>query len=314
MTVPVHGLHGYAEMRSSAAAYHLERDVLSVTGTDAVSYLQGQCSQDVAALQLGQSADALLLDPKGKIDALVRVSRWDGGFVLDTDAGFGPIVKGRLERFRLRVAVAIQSLEWHCVALRGPESVEAVEGSPELIVPVEWPGLSGVDLLGPSGASVGETEWVAAGTVRCDLPAWEAARIEAGIPVGGREVTEGCIAAELGLVERTVSFTKGCFTGQELVARLDARGSKVARRLCGVVLSDGDGSPERPWPQVGARVLTPDGSVEVGQLTSVAWSPALDATVALSLLHRRVTPPDTVLVDGGDGTWLTGDARTLPLS
>ncbi len=95
-------------------------------------------------------------------------------------------------------------------------------------------------------------------------------------------MTESTIAAEVGLVDRTVSFTKGCFTGQELVARLDARGSNVARRLRGLVVA---GSAR---PPVGAAVWTLDGEHEVGSLTSVAWSGHLGATVALATLHRRV--------------------------
>ena len=115
------------------------------------------------------------------------------------------------------------------------------------------------------------------------------------MPVNGREVVEGTIAAEVGLVERTVSFTKGCFTGQELVARLDARGSKVARRTVG-------GGPRPPAPEghdappVGAEVLTADGSHPVGHLSSVAWSPGSGSVVALATLHRRVSPPEPVLV------------------
>ncbi len=134
------------------------------------------------------------------------------------------------------------------------------------------------------------------------------------MPVNGREIVEGSIAAELGLVDRTVSFTKGCFTGQELVARIDARGSNVARRLCGVVV---DGPPGRASAPVGAAVLTSDGSREVGHLSSVAWSPGAEATVALATLHRRVTPPEAVLLtwDDGDGTHiLEADSRPLPMA
>jgi folate-binding protein YgfZ len=142
--------------------------------------------------------------------------------------------------------------------------------------------------------------------VLCDEEAWEAARIEAGVPVGGREVTESTIAAEVGLVDRTVSFTKGCFTGQELVARLDARGSKVARRLCGLVVAG------LVRPPVGSTVWTADGGHEVGTVTSVAWSERRGASVALATLHRRVEPPETVMVhwNGGEAT---ADARPLPL-
>ena len=91
-----------------------------------------------------------------------------------------------------------------------------------------WPGLAG-STCSDRPRRPGRPPGSATAAVRCGEEAWEAARIEAGVPVNGREIVEGTIAAEVGLVERTVSFTKGCFTGQELVARLDARGSKVAR-------------------------------------------------------------------------------------
>ena len=115
--------------------------------------------------------------------------------------------------------------------------------------------------------------------MRCRDAAWEAVRIEAGLPVNGRELVEGTIAAEVGLVERTVSFTKGCFTGQELVARLDARGSKVARHLRAVVVGPADGvrgQPDGggPLSRVAGHV-TADGEHEVGHLSSAAWSPGL---------------------------------------
>jgi folate-binding protein YgfZ len=127
----------------------------------------------------------------------------------------------------------------------------------------------------------------------------------------GSEVTESTIPAEAGLVERSVSFTKGCFTGQELVARLDARGTKVARRLCGIVTGD----PGQP-PPVGATIHTVDGEHQVGQLTSVAWSPGLDATIGLATLQRRVAPPSPVSVrwdEDGHSVEVGAEAKPLPL-
>ncbi len=302
---------GYAALRLTAAAHQLPRDVVSVSGPDATTYLQGQCSQDVAALGAPGTADALLLSPQGKIDAYVRVTRTaDDAYVIDTDSGFGAVVQARLERFRLRTKVDIEPLDWICVAVRGPDARTGVAGGSELTVAVDWPGLSGVDLLGPAGAD-GLSAWVGSQVVRCGAEAWEAARIEAGIPANGREIVEGSIAAELGLVDRTVSFTKGCFTGQELVARIDSRGSNVARRLCGVVVA---GPPGRVAAPVGATVLTADGSREVGHLSSAAWSPGADATVALATVHRRVTPPEAILVhwddDGGSHSL---EAKSVPL-
>ena len=109
-----------------------------------------------------------------------------------------------------------------------------------LALPFEWNGWTGVDLLGPGRrrARPGRAA-LPAGVVRCGADAVEACRIVSGIPAMGTELTAKTIAAEAGLVERTVSFTKGCYTGQELVARIDARGSNVPRRLVGLVAPAG---------------------------------------------------------------------------
>jgi folate-binding protein YgfZ len=310
MTVP--------SVPSSTWWRRIERDVLSVSGPDAVSYLQGQCSQDVAALEVGASTEALLLSPQGKIEAWVRCTRIDPeGFVLDTDAGSGAGALARLERFRLRTKVVLEPLDWACVAVRGPDATavaQAPDGStegPSLMLAVAWPGYEGVDLLGPAphgdAACAG---WVTSDLLRADLATWDAARIEAGIPMAGKEITEATIAAEVGLVERTVSFTKGCYTGQELVARLDARGSNVARRLCRLVLA-GD---EVPPP--GAEVWTADGSHESGMVTSSGRTGGTGLPVALALVHRRIELPGSVLVrwEASDGPTheAVGEVRPLP--
>jgi tRNA-modifying protein YgfZ len=300
----------YSALRDGAGARLLPRDVVSVHGPDAESYLQGQCSQDVSALDDGESAEALLLSPQGKVDAYVRVTHQGADrYLLDADGGTGLAVVARLERFKLRVDVAIEQLEWSCVAVRGPAAEKAVRESAGLVLPVSWPGWSGVDLLGETSTS-SLASFVDDEVVECGDQAWEAVRIEAGEPVAGHEITEGTIAAEVGLVERTVSFTKGCFTGQELVARLDARGSKVARRLTGVVVAGG--APD-DLPPIGASVAA-EGGPESGRLTSVAWSPGLESAVALTLLHRRVDPPAPVEVTWGpDAGSHRSDAEVRPL-
>jgi folate-binding protein YgfZ len=296
------------------------RDVLEVSGADAVSYLQGQCSQDVAGLAEGASAEALLLSPQGKVDAWVRCTRTGPeAFVLDTEAGQGPAVVARLERFRLRTKVEIRPMVWRCLALRGSVDVAALPvppgspGGPAVVAALSWPGRSGLDLLGPAPDGDSElTGWLPAGAVLVGAEAWEAARIAAGIPAVGAEVTGATIPAEVGLVERTVSFTKGCYTGQELVARLDARGSKVARRLCGLVVEGAE------VPPVGAAVWTADGDHEVGPVTSSAWSAGRSGPVALAVLHRRVEPPTPVVIrwSAADGAacQAVAEARPLPLA
>jgi folate-binding protein YgfZ len=278
---------GYQALRDGAAAVELPRDFVRAAGPDAVSFLQGQLSQEVAGLATDASAWALLLQPQGKVVAFLRVLRLgEAEYVLETDAGFGPAVIERLNRFKLRVKCDLEPLDWTCLAVRGPRSHDAAPGGEGHQVVADWPGLPGVDL-------VGESVRPPDGVPPCSPAAYEAARIEAGIPVMGRELDEGTIPAESGVVERSVSFTKGCYTGQELVARIDSRGGNVPRRLRGVV------TPGGAVPPPGASVQA--GGKDVGRLTSVAFSPRLGTSVALAYVRRAVEPPAEVEVawDGG---------------
>ena len=125
----------------------------------------------------------------------------------------------------------------------------------------------------------------------------------------GRELDERTIAAEAGLVARTVSFTKGCYTGQELVARLDARGNKVARRLCGVVIEPpADTDPDVVVEMLGGATLgASDAAGEpfkaLGTLTSLARCPGLGSPRflgALAYAHRSLEVPGAVMVQPAD--------------
>jgi folate-binding protein YgfZ len=252
------------------------RDVLSVTGPDAVTFLQGQLSADLGSLEVGQSASALLLEPTGKLGWLVRVWRTDERIVfLDTDAGQGGAVQSRLGRFLLRTDAAVERHDWECLAVRGPGShgLDLDDTGAVLAGVGLWPGVEGVDLLGPSVSPPPGAQVVAAGRL-------EALRIRSGWPSHGSELVEGGIPAEVGqwLVDSAVSFTKGCYVGQELTARIDSRGGNAPRRLVGVTAVG-------PVP-VGADLVA-NGEV-VGSVTSSAVDPASGATVALGFVKRSV--------------------------
>jgi tRNA-modifying protein YgfZ len=299
----------YRHLRHDVGAYRLARDVVAVHGADAAAYLQGQCSQDLDPLEVGGVLDTLLLAPDGKVEVLARVTRTAAEtFHLDTDGGFGDVLVGRLNRFKLRSKLEIEPTDWTCVALRGPRA-RGVEGlSAAVVAPVDWNGWEGVDLLGPAG-----TLEVPPSVPWCDGPAWEAARIESGVPVMGRELTGGEIPAATGTVERAVSFTKGCFTGQELVARIDSRGAAVPHRLLGLVLEE----PADPELIVGSDLLLPDKERPVGRVTSAAQCPGLGALGALAYVHRSVAVPGRVqLVPSGagrdDACWAV--VRALPMA
>ncbi len=289
---------GYRALREDVAVVALPRDVLRVQGTDAAAFLQGQLSQDLDALstRIGSSVDALLLQPAGKVDALVRLTRWtDGAYLLDVDAGWGEAVRTRLQRFLLRMDVTIEPLPWRCLALRGPRAHEVDTGT--LPLAADWPGWPGVDVLGDPPPEPEGVPWAT-------VEDYEVARIEAGVPRMGAELDERTIPAEAGVVERAVSFTKGCFVGQELVARIDSRGGNVPRHLRGLVV-EGD-----EVPPAGAAVVV--GDKDVGRVTSAARSPAT-GPVALAYVGRAVEVPATVVVrwDGGEAA---AEARALPLA
>jgi folate-binding protein YgfZ len=317
-------------LRAGAGAFRAPRDVLAVRGPDAEAYLQGQLSQDVEALDVGASADALLLEPDGKLSALLRVTRTDGqGFVLDVDGGYGQAVTARLRRFLLRSKVEMEPLAWRCLSLRGGAVAVAAAGLLAVLAergvlapPFAWNGWTGVDLLGPGDVVLGaDAPDLPAGIVACGPEAVEACRIASGIPAMGTELTGKTIAAEAGLVERTVSFTKGCYTGQELVARIDSRGSRVARRLVGVVAPAGppQGDPLASGMTLHAGAAPPgDGAADdkvTGTITSAAWSAELGAWVALGYLHRNAEAPGPVRVRRGDGVGGSRPVRVelLPL-
>ena len=180
------------------------RDVVRVAGADAATFLQGQLSQDVLGLPEGGVAWSLVLQPQGKVDAWVRVHRVDvETFDLDVDPSFGDALATRLSRFLIRTAATV--------------TVSSAD------VELEWPAADGLH----------------------DAPLDEGDRIRAGIPAMGAELGDSTIPGEVGqwFVDASVSFTKGCFVGQELVARIDSRGNNVPRRL---------------------RVLTVDGAAPVG--------------------------------------------------
>ncbi|MDQ3470390.1 MAG: hypothetical protein M3487_11590, partial [Actinomycetota bacterium] len=185
-----------------------QRDAVEVRGEDALRYLQGQVSQDLAPLTVGDSCWTFVLQPTGKIDVLARVWRRAGdAFVLDTDAGHGDVLVARLARFKIRVQADIEPLPWRAVAVRGTADGERPAGSV-----VGWWGRD-YDVLA-------EAPTAPAGIDEADRDTLQRTRVEAGWPAMGAEITTGeTIPAETGIAAVAVSYTKGCYPGQELVER-----------------------------------------------------------------------------------------------
>ncbi|MGH9243035.1 MAG: YgfZ/GcvT domain-containing protein [Acidimicrobiales bacterium] len=293
----------YLALRQEVGAVRLPRDVVRAAGPDTLTYLQGQLSQDLTPLALGESTWAFLLEPQGKVVAWLRATRTgDEEIVLDVDAGHGEPMIERLDRFKLRTDCTFEPVAWDCVAVRGP-SADGARPDPTADVHVAvagWPGLAGFDLLGPNVPLPDDVR-------DCGLDAYETVRIEAGVPAMGAELTDKTIPHEVGrwVIVGSVSFTKGCYTGQELVYRIDSRGGNVPRHLRGIVVGT------NVLPPVGAEVVVEGQSM--GALTSVGESLERRAPVALGYIRRAVEPPAAAELrwNGTDGVPCTIEA--LPL-
>ena len=289
-----------------------QRGKLLVIGAEAAEYLQGQLTQDVEALEPGEGAYAALLDRKGRMQADMRVLRLAPDEVwLDTEPEGLAAAARHLGMYKVgrEADVADVSAERAILSLIGPRSVEiagtaalpahawqetAVAGTACLAVGTA----AGIDLIADA-AEAGRLRdaLLEAGAVEVGAGAAEIVRVESGTPRFGAEMGTETMPAEAGIVERAVSFTKGCYIGQETVARLHYKG-KPNRHLRGLRLS------ALAAPGSTLRL----GEKEVGQLGSACVSPAL-GPIGLAIARREAEPGSELAV-GEDG--VTAEVVDLP--
>jgi folate-binding protein YgfZ len=289
-----------------------DRGVLFVSGPDAAEYLQGQLTNDVEALEPGDGQYAALLDRKGHMQADMRVLRpapeeiW-----VDTEAVALAAARRHLEMYSIGrdVKVADVSEERAVLSLIGPRAVEIAGTAALPENACEKTDIAGVECLA-AGTATGIDLIVAgtdaerlrgalfeAGAVEVSPEAAEILRVESGTPRFGAEMGTTTMPAEAGIVEDAVSFTKGCYIGQETVARLHYKG-RPNRHLRGLRLSAATA------PGAALRL----GEKEVGQLGGSVVSPAFGA-IGLAIL-RREAEPGAKLAVGEDG--VTAEVVDLP--
>lgn len=305
---------------AGAVVVATRHDVILAHGPDAAGYLQGQLSQDVEGLAVGATSWTLLLQPQGKVDAWLRVHRLaDDRFLFALDAGFGQQAKARLERFKLRVDVEFWAATVPALAVRGPDARTIASGIPSGIVALDaiWGGIDGVDLikLDPQDPDVIDAEGLPdpsailadrlADGLLVEGPAslLDVIRVIQGMPAMGRELDESTIPAAARIVDRSVDFTKGCYVGQELVARIDSRGSNTPTRLVGLRFG-GDSAPD-----VGGELLL-DGA-PAGKVTSVALS-SRSGPIGLAYVKRAVEVPGTLDFQPRSGSSAPVEVVELP--
>ena len=259
-----------------------EKDFLRVSGTEAESYLQGQLSQDIEEMSDGESRFTFLLQPSGKVDAWLRITRQtQNDYLLDVDKNYGELVLARLKRFLLRTDCRVEISNYFLYTEIGNSRNEN-DFVDCIAIPYSWFGFEFTDYIFKSDS-------FSEGFNLIDDQVWKGVRIKAGIPEMGKEIDTSTIPASLGILDFSVSFTKGCYTGQELVARMDSRKGGTPYRLVKISGTSGMTASQ--------GVLLNDGE-EIGTITSEI---IIDNDYfALGFLKRGVNTPTEAQIVGED--------------
>lgn len=287
----------YAALRGGVGVIADRLEAVWVRGPDAVEFLQATLTQDLTAFSQGDITRAFLLSPQGKIRTMLWVLVGNDEVVLLCDVGFQSTVLGDLMRFKLNTDATVDAVLGPVLEVIGPDASSTVSdlgyvvpesrrwafsASGELLASIGHirVELARYVLIGPSAESV-----VDAGAVLVGHSAAEAVRIESGEPAMGSDVSESALVHEVGVLDGSVSFTKGCYLGQEVVERIDSRG-RVTKRIVGLIMESG------AIPPAGAVVFA--SGQPTGKITSVAESFELDAPIALAMVRHKV--PDGAAV------------------
>ena len=303
----------YHVIREGAALGSLSPRVqLAVAGKDRASYLQGLLTNDIVALEPGSGCYAVWLSPQGRMLTDMHVLESGGMILLDVPADTAVATLERLDQFIFSEDVQVGSMAdalfgiWvHGrraaavleTTLGGADGLDgwpdyrhaqfAFEGQPVSVVRIDQLGVAGYcAYVERSRASRFVSALETSGARTVAHAAIEAARIEAGYPLFGVDMTESTIPLEAGIEQRAISFTKGCYVGQEIIIRVLHRGGgRVAKKLVAMRV---DG----PVPVRGALLFA--GDKEVGHVTSAALSPLL-GSVVLGYVRREFADPGTAL-------------------
>ncbi len=311
-------LSEHTALTQSAGVFDLSfRSRLCVLGVDRSRWLNGQVSNNVKDLKTGSGCYAALVSGKGKIQSDLNIHILADEILLDFEPGMTDAVTKRLEAYIIADDVQIMDAAgaYGLLSVQGPKAGEVLPRLGLEFQPPEKPydlvsiknetlgelyvinqpriGTQGYDLFVPIG-SLGAVmdKLIAAcreiGGRACGWDAFEVARIEAAIPRFGVDMDESNLVPETGLETCAISYAKGCYIGQEIIARIRTYG-QVAKHLRGLMLEDGLES----LPAKGTKLLK-DG-VEVGHLTSAAASPLLKKNVALGYIRKESNQPGNTL-------------------
>jgi tRNA-modifying protein YgfZ len=277
-----------------------DRTQIEVTGADRGKFLHNLCTNAVRDLPAGHGCEAFVLDVKGHIVGHVFLFVTPESIVLETVPGQAEKLLAHFDRYLIREDVQLhdRSQEWAELLLSGPTADSILRNldatvpesrldhnSAEIVGHRIW--IRRVDFAGPNGFLIAcrrddlpeLKNRLSAHAMRCGLDVFETARIESGTPFYGRDITAENLPQEIDRDRFAISFTKGCYLGQETVARIDALGH--VNRLLRLVKFESD-----TVPPLGAELKSTDSDKSIGQVTSACWSPNANAPIALALIRR----------------------------
>lgn len=308
----------YAALRESAGVLDLSfRSRLCLTGADRQRFLHGQVTNNVKDLEVGQGCYAALTTAKGRMQSDLNIYCLANEFLLDFEPGLGAGVAQRFDKYIIADDVQVVDVapQYGLFNVQGPKAGTVIKS---LGLPLELPvkemsftcvngpalgeiycmnlrrGQSlGFDLFVPAPAlgAVGDKLVAAAKAIggrACGWQALEMVRIEAGLPRFGADMDETNLPPETSIDARAVSYTKGCYIGQEVLARIRTYG-QVAKTLRGLRLAD----DLKELPKKGDKLF--HNGKEVGYITSALASPAFKANIALGYVRREHNQPGTEL-------------------
>ena len=274
------------------------RGRIRVTGSEAVMFLNGLITNDMKAVVENEWLPAVFPNVQGRLIGAVRITRDDKGFLIDTENASHDAVLKTISRFTMAGDFRVTDVtsETALLTVQGRRAREIISDINATAIRATHTGEDGFDLLVDDGALLKE-QIIAAGAQPVSPEVFEILRIEAGIPRHGIDMDETNVVLETNL-EDAISYTKGCYLGQEIIVRIKHRGH-VAKKLTGMKF-------ENPV-DAGAIVTSTDGK-EIGRITSTAYSPKLESSIALGYVRYEYLPAGTA-VKAGD---VAGTVTDLP--
>ena len=299
-------LDEYIEVRENGAGLieFENRGLIEVSGTEAEMFLSGLVTNDLKNLQENTWLNAAFPNAQGRLLAIVRVWKTNGKFYFDTEDKTYETVLQNLERFTLAGDFKVKDLseEFVCVSVQGKNLPDFEFETPKenQIIETEF---ENEKLIILNDANIGEKGFYfyisarTAGNFKEKMressvksvsdQAFEALRIEAGLPIFGVDMDDSTVVPEINL-ENLISYNKGCYIGQEVIARIHFRGH-VAKQLTGLVFEE-----KTATANSGDEIKSADGK-NAGKITSVIYSPKLEKQIALAFVRHAFLEDETEL-------------------